>query len=132
ATTADGSTSTTSSASSNPAARASTTPSSSITCECPSKISSSWPPTVLQNATYTALSRARVRNISSRSTSRPTWNGDADTLTISSAPASARSVAGGPGCHMSSHTVTPTSVLPCSKSSSSLPGAKYRYSSKTP
>ncbi|MDX6410807.1 MAG: hypothetical protein QOE91_323, partial [Gaiellaceae bacterium] len=54
------------------AARATTSPSSSSTHECPSKISSSWPPTVLQNATKHELSRARVTNISSRSTSLPT------------------------------------------------------------
>ena len=95
------------SASSKPGARASTVPSSSITSEWPSKISSSWPPTVLQNATYADASRARVRNISSRSRSRSRWNGDAEMFTISSAPASARSVAGGPGCHMSSQIVTP-------------------------
>ena len=46
--------------------------------EWPSKISSSWPPTALQNATKHALSRARVTSISSRSRSLPTWNGDAE------------------------------------------------------
>ena len=107
--------STSSRSSSNPLARATTLPSSSITKEWPSKMSSSWPPTVLHSATNEAVSRARVRNISSRSRSRSRWNGEAEMLTISSAPASARSVAGGPGCHMSSHTVTPISVSPCSK-----------------
>jgi hypothetical protein len=119
-----GSTSTTTSASSNPGARASTVPSSSITRECPSKISSSWPPTALQNATNALLSRARVRNISSRSRSRSRWNGDAEMLTMSSAPARARSVAGGPGCHMSSQIVTPKSAPPSSKSARPSPGAK--------
>ena len=36
-------------------------------------------------------------------------------FTISCAPASARSVAGGPGCQMSSHTVGPSSASPCSQ-----------------
>ena len=49
---------------------------------------------------------------------------DALTFTSSSAPASARSVAGGPGCHMSSQIVRPTSVSPSSSSSRSRPGAK--------
>ena len=92
-----GSTSTTSSASSNPGARASTSPSSSITTEWPSKISSSWPPTAFTNAMKHELSRARWTSICSRSRSLPTWNGDAEMFAISSAPASARSVAGGPG-----------------------------------
>ena len=119
-----GSMSTTSSASSNPGARASTWPSSSSTSEWPSKISSSCPPTALQKATKQELSRARVANISSRSRSRPTWNGEAEMFVSSCAPASARSVAGGPGCHMSSQIVGPTSVPPSSSSSRSRAGAK--------
>ena len=45
-------------------------------------------------------------------------------FTSSSAPASARSVAGGPGCHMSSQIVTPTSVSPTSISTRSRPGGE--------
>ena len=40
-----------------------TSPSSSSTTEWPSKISSSWPPTALQNATKQALSRARDEHL---------------------------------------------------------------------
>ena len=43
---------------------------------------------------------------------------------ISSAPASARSVAGGPGCQMSSQTVGPTSVVADPEQDESRPGAK--------
>ena len=78
----------------------------------PSKISSSCPPTALQSAMKHELSRARTRSISSRSRSLPTWNGDAEMLTTSWAPASARSVAGGPGCQMSSQIVGPTIASP--------------------
>ena len=39
---------------------------------------------------------------------RPTWNGEAERLTMSSAPAATSSVVGGPGIHMSSQIVTPT------------------------
>ena len=84
-------------------------------------MSSSWPPTALQNATKHELSRARVTSISSRSRSLPRWNGDAEMFSSSCAPARARSVAGGPGCHMSSQIVTPASVLPCSSRSRSRP-----------
>jgi hypothetical protein len=116
--------STTINASSKLGPRATTRPSSSMTSELPSKISSSWPPTALQKATKQALSRARVANISWRSRSRSTWNGDAEMFVSTCAPASASSVAGGPGCHMSSQIVGPTSVPPCSSSTSSRPGAK--------
>ena len=44
--------------------------------------------------------------------------------TISCAPANARSVAGGPGCQMSSQTVGPMSASPCSSRKRSRPGAK--------
>ena len=54
------------------------------------------------------MSRARVTSISSRSSALPTWKGDAERLTRSWAPASARSVAGGPGCQTSSQIVDPT------------------------
>ena len=107
-----GSMSTRSSASSKPGARATTSPASSSTTECPSKISSSWPPTRLQKARKQALSRARVTSISSRSSALPTWNGDAERLTRSCAPASARSVAGGPGSQTSSQIVGPTRTSP--------------------
>ena len=69
--------------SSNPGARATTSPASSSTTECPSKTSSSWPPTRLQNAKNELVSRARVTSISSRSSALPTWNGDADRFTRS-------------------------------------------------
>ena len=72
----------------------------------------------------TTLSRARVASICSRSRSLPTWNGEAEMLTSSCAPASARSVAGGPGCQMSSQTVGPISASPCSSRTRSRPGAK--------
>ena len=124
--------STTSSASSNDGARAMTSPSSSMTTLWPSKISSSWPPTALTSATQQALSRARVISISSRSSPLPTWNGDAEMFAIRWAPASARSVAGGPGCQMSSQTVGPTSASPSRRRNISRPGWKYRTSSKTP
>ena len=57
---------------------------------------------------YELVSRARVTSISSRSSALPTWNGEAERLTMSCAPASARSVAGGPGCQTSSQIVIPT------------------------
>jgi hypothetical protein len=60
------STDATTSASANCGARASTTPSWSTSSECPSKISSSWPPTMLQNANALRLSRARWITIDSR------------------------------------------------------------------
>ena len=82
------------------------------TTEWPSKISSSCPPTALQSATKQELSRARTRSISSRSRSLPTWNGEAEMFATSCAPASARSVAGGPGCQMSSQIVGPTTTSP--------------------
>ena len=106
-----GSMSTTRRLSSKPGARATTSPASSSTTECPSKTSSSWPPTRLQNAKYELVSRARVTSISSRSSALPTWNGEAERLTMSCAPASARSVAGGPGCQTSSQIVIPTVVV---------------------
>ena len=90
----------------------------------PSKISSSWPPTMLQSAMKHELSRARTRSISSRSRSLPTWNGEAEMFTMSCAPASARSVAGGPGCQMSSQIVGPTTTSPKRSSSRSPPEAK--------
>ena len=62
-------------------------PSRSIRSECPSKTSSSWPPTALQSATRTPLSCARAVKMASRSCARPTWNGEAERLTMSSAPA---------------------------------------------
>jgi hypothetical protein len=92
--------------------------------ECPSKMSSSWPPTMLQRATRTPLSRAREEKIASRSCARPTWNGDAERLTTSSAPAAARAVVGGPGIHMSSQIVMPTLVPATSTMASSSPEAK--------
>ena len=119
-----GSRSTTSRASSNPGARAITSPSSSSTTEWPSKTSSSWPPTRLQKARYDALSRARVTSISSRSSALPTWNGEAERFTISWAPASERSVAGGPGCQMSSQIVGPTSTSPQPEQNELAPGGK--------
>ena len=119
--------------SSNPGARATTSPASSRTTECPSKTSSSWPPTRLQNAKKAAVSRARVTSISSRSSALPTWNGEADRFTSSCAPASARSVAGGPGCQTSSQIVEPDErVPPKPRRSRSRPSAKYRCSSNTP
>ena len=59
------------SASANWGARASTVPSWSSTTEWPSKTSSSWPPTALQNATALRLSRARWTSIASRSRPLP-------------------------------------------------------------
>ena len=61
------STSQTSSSSRNCAARAIVSPVWSTTKECPSKTSSSWPPTSAQKATQARLSRARWANIRSRS-----------------------------------------------------------------
>ena len=61
------------------------------------------------------LSRARVASISSRSAPLPTWKGEAEMFATTCAPASARSVAGGPGCQMSSQTVGPTSVSPAAQ-----------------
>ena len=55
---------------------------------------------------------ARTCSISSRSRSLPTWNGEAEMFATSCAPASARSVAGGPGCQMSSQIVGPTTTSP--------------------
>ena len=123
-TASSGSTSTTSRCSSKPGARATTSPASSSTTEWPSKTSSSWPPTRLQNARYELVSRARVTSISSRSSALPTWNGDAERLTRSCAPASARSVAGGPGCQMSSQIVEPAYTSPSWSSTRSRPSAK--------
>jgi hypothetical protein len=116
--------STTSNASSKPGARARTVPSLSMKSECPSKISSSWPPTALQSATRTSLSLAREAKMPSRSCARPTWKGEAERFTISSAPAAASSVVGGPGIHMSSQIVIPTFVPATSTSAGSLPDAK--------
>ncbi len=95
-----------------------------MTTECPSKISSSCPPTALQSATKHELSVARTFSISSRSRSLPTWNGDAEMFATSCAPASARSVAGGPGTQMSSQIVGPTTTSPNRNSTRSSPGAK--------
>ena len=67
------STSHTSSSSRNCAARAIVAPVWSITHECPSKTSSSWPPTSAQKATHARLSRARCANIRSRSAPLPAW-----------------------------------------------------------
>ena len=92
--------------------------------ECPSKMSSSWPPTVLQSATRTPLSRARAEKIASRSCARPMWNGEAERLTTSSAPEATSSVVGGPGTHMSSQIVIPTVVPATSTRASSPPEAK--------
>ena len=107
-----GSTSQTRRCSAKPGARATTSPASSRTTEWPSKTSSSWPPTRLQNARKELVSRARVTSMSSRSSALPTWNGEAERFTSSCAPASARSVAGGPGCHTSSQIVGPDVRVP--------------------
>ena len=45
-------------------------------------------------------------------------------LTISCAPASARSVAGGPGCQMSSQIVEAEKTSPSAEQDDSRPGAK--------
>ena len=65
------STSQISSSSRNCAARAIVVPVWSTTHECPSKTSSSWPPTSAQKATQARLSRARCANIRSRSRPLP-------------------------------------------------------------
>ena len=74
----------------------------------PSKTSSSCPPTSAQKATAATASLARWAIIGSRASPLPAWYGEAEMLTISCAPASASSVAGGPGTQMSSQTVSPT------------------------
>ena len=95
-------------------------------------MSSSCAPTAFTYAIQHALSRARVASISSRSAPFPTWKGEAEMFATTWAPASARSVAGGPGCQMSSQIVGPTSVSPLRRSTSPRPGWKYRSSSNTP
>ena len=109
---------------SNCGARASTVPSWSITTEWPSKTSSSWPPTQLQNATAQRLSRARWTSIASRWRPLPAKYGEADALTISVAPASASSAAGWPGVQMSSQIVRPMRALPRSSTTASSPAWK--------
>jgi hypothetical protein len=92
--------------------------------ECPSKISSSCPPTVLHSATRnTALSCPRGEDALALLCS-PDVNGEAERLTTSSAPAAASSVVGGPGTHMSSQIVIPTFVPATSMSASSSLEAK--------
>ncbi len=112
------------SASANCGARASTVPSWSITTECPSKTSSSCPPTRLQNATADRLSRARWTSIASRWRPLPAWYGEAEALTISVAPASASSCAGWPGVQMSSQIVSPIRAEPRSTTTASSPAWK--------
>ena len=53
-------------------------------------------------------------------------------FTMSRAPASASSLSGGPGCQMSSHTVSPTFTPSTSTRAGPGPCWKYRTSSKTP
>ena len=104
--TASGSTSTTSSASSNPGARASTSPSSSSTTEWPSKTSSSWPPTALHERDEArVVARAGGEHLLALALLARGGTATPRCSAISCAPASARSVAGGPGCQMSSQTV---------------------------
>ena len=105
-----------------PGARARTSPSSSSTTEWPSKSSSSWPPTRLQNARRRSCRGRASTSISSRASALPTWYGEAEMLTSSSAPASARSVAGGPGCQTSSQMVGPIRTSPSRSSTSFAPG----------
>ena len=107
-----------------PGPRTTTSPFSSRTRLWPSKISSSCAPTALTSTIQHELSRARVASISSRSAPLPTWNGEAEMFATTCAPASARSVAGGPGCQMSSQTVGPTSVSPQRRRTSPRPGWK--------
>ncbi len=116
--------STTSSASSKDGARATTSPPGAITTLCPSKMSSSCPPTAFTSATQQSLSRARFCSISSRSIPLPRWNGDAERFVITRAPACASSVIGGPSSQMSSQIVGPMTVSPSPRRSSSPPSSK--------
>ena len=118
------STSQTSSSAPNCAARAIVLPVWSITHECPSKTSSSCPPTSPQKATQARLSRARWANMRSRSAPLPRWYGEAEMLISRLAPASASSLAGGPGSHMSSQTVSPMRVPARSITAPPLPAWK--------
>ena len=68
----------------------------------------------------------------SRSAPFPRWYGEAEMLTITSAPASATSLAGGPGSQMSSQIVSPR-VVPLIRATAGVsPTWKYRCSSNTP
>ena len=87
-------------------------------------MSSSWAPTAFTNTIQQELSLARVASMSSRSAPLPRWNGEAEMLATMWAPARARSVAGGPGCQMSSQTVGPISVSPQRRRTSSRPAWK--------
>ena len=70
-------------------ARAMTSPSWSTTKECPSKMSSSWPPTRPQKATAQRWSRARWAIMRSRTMPLPATYGEAEMLTTTVAPARA-------------------------------------------
>ena len=98
----------------------------------PSKISSSWPPTVLTKARHTRSSAARVASIFSRKRPLPAWYGDALMLRTSSAPPRACSVVGPVGYQMSSQMFAAMTVSPSVKTGASVPDWKYRFSSKTP
>ncbi len=126
------STSNTSTDSANDTQRAATDPSEAITNDPPSKTSSSWPPTRFTQTTATPASDTRRPITCSRAACLPARNGDPLTFTTSCAPARARSLTGPSGTQASSHTVTPTTAPPISKSGgSSMPGRKWRSSSNT-
>ena len=60
------------------------------------------------------------------------WYGEAEMFTITSAPASASSLAGGPGSQMSSQIVSPIVASFTRTRAGASPTWKYRCSSKTP
>ena len=104
------STSTTRSSSLNAQARAITSPLALTTTLCPSKTSSSCPPTRLTNAIGHFVSSARSRNIASRSSRRPLAYGEAFDTSSNVAPCLASSKAGPLSVQMSSQISRPTAI----------------------